>query len=86
MSYTLIGYDCTFDMAISYGVFSSMENAKKSMEELVLYHINKITESEYFICGKTVLDQHVLMEEELIFRKTLHIITNGDIDKLIYPD
>ena len=85
MSYSLIGYDYAYDMTVSYGVFSSMENVNKAMEELVLNHVNKIAESEDFICDKSALDDRLLKEEERIFRKTLHVIKNGDIDKLVYP-
>jgi hypothetical protein len=84
-TYSLIGYDYAYDIVMSYGVFSSMENVKKAIEELVLNHINKIAESEDFIHDKSVLDDHLLNEEEQIFRKTLHIIMNGEMDKLTQP-
>jgi hypothetical protein len=86
MSYSLIGYDYAYDMTISYGVFSSIENVNKAMEELVFNHVTKISESEDFICDKSDLDDRLLKEEERIFRKTLHIIKNGEMDKLIYPN
>jgi len=86
MSYSLIGYDHTFDLTISYGVFSSIENVKKAIEELVLNHVTKISKSDYFIYNTSVFDGDVLMEEEQMFRKTLHIIKNGEMDKLIYPN
>jgi hypothetical protein len=83
MSYTLVGYDYAYDMMNSYGVFSSMENANNAMEELIRKHLNDIAESEDFICDKSELDDNLLAEEERIFRKTLHIIKNGDMDKLM---
>ena len=85
-SYSLIGYDHTYDMTISYGIFSSMENVNKAIEELVRKHLDDIAESDWFKCDKDVLDDHVLMEAEEVFRKTLHIIKNGEMDKLIYPE
>ena len=85
MSYSLIGYDYAYDMTVSYGVFSSMENVNKAMEELVRNHVNNIAESEDFICDTSGLDDCLLKEEERIFRKTLHVIKNGEMDKLMHP-
>jgi hypothetical protein len=87
MSYTLIGYDSTFDMTISYGIFSSRENVNKAIEELVRKHLNEIAESDWYKDDKNVLHKDEdLMEAEETFRNTFHIIKNGEMDKLIYPE
>ena len=86
-SYSLIGYDSTFDMTISYGIFSSMENVNKAIEELVHKHLNEIAESDWYKDDKNVLyKDEDLMEAEEKFRNTFHIIKNGEMDKLIYPN
>ena len=87
MSYTLIGYDHTYDMTISYGIFSSRENVNKAIEELVRKHLKDIAESDWFKCDKNVLvKEEDLLEAEEKFRNTFHIIKNGEMDKLIYPN
>jgi hypothetical protein len=87
MSYTLIGYDSTFDMTLNYGIFSSSENVNKAIEELVRKHLNDITESDWYKDDKNVLyKDEDLMEAEETFRNTFHIIKNGEMDKLIYPE
>ena len=86
-TYSLIGYDSTFDMTISYGIFSSRENVNKAIEELVRKHLNEITESDWYKDDKNVLyKEEDLMEAEETFRNTFHIIKNGEMDKLIYPE
>jgi hypothetical protein len=52
----------------------------KAIDELVHYHITKLNEDE------DDMDDPFLINEGEIFRKSLNIIKNGDIDKLIYPN
>ena len=86
MSYTLIGYDHTYDMTISYGIFSSRENLNKAIEELVRKHLDDIADSDWYKCDKNVLyKDEDLMEAEETFRNTFHIIKNGEMDKLMQP-
>jgi hypothetical protein len=85
-SYSLIGYDHTYDMTINYGIFSSRENVNKAIEELVRKHLKDIADSDWYKSDKNMLyyDED-LMEEEEKFRNTLHIIKNGEMDKLMSP-
>ena len=86
-SYSLIGFDHTYDMTINYGIFSSRENVNKAIEELVRNRLNVIAESDWFKSDKNMLYyEEDLMEEEENFRNTLHIIKNGEMDKLINLD
>jgi hypothetical protein len=79
MAYSLTGYSA-YNETINYGVFSSIETVNKAIDELVHYHITKINEDE------DDMDDPFLINEGEIFRKSLNIIKNGDIDKLIYPN
>jgi hypothetical protein len=73
-------------MTISYGIFSSRENVNNAIETLVRNHLNDIAESDWYKDDKNILYyEEDLMEEEENFRNTLHIIKNGEMDKLMSP-
>ena len=80
MAYSLTGYDYAYKQNINYGVFSTIENVNKAIDELVHYHIMKLADDD------DDLTDSFLSNEGEIFRNSLNIIKNGDIDKLIYPN
>ena len=79
MAYSLTGYDYAYKQNINYGVFSTIENVNKAIDELVDYHIKKLADDDD-------LNDDFLINEGELFRNSLNIIKNGDIDKLIYPN
>jgi hypothetical protein len=80
MAYSLTGYDYAYKQNINYGVFSTIENVNKAIDELVDYHIKKLADDD------DDLNDDFLNNERELFRNSLNIIKNGDIDKLIYPN
>jgi hypothetical protein len=63
-----------------------MEKVNNAIETLVRNHLNDIAESDWYKDDKNILYyEEDLMEEEENFRNTLHIIKNGEMDKLMSP-